>query len=229
MIKFIKDILAPKKCYSCKKEWHFLCPKCLSKMYNFSDICYVCKKKSKYFSVHNECKKGIFYDNLIILTHYKNNTISKLIKDLKFYNRKDILEDFWKYLWEILLKNIFDKKENFVIIPIPMNLFKKIFRWYNQSEILAEYISKNTWIKIEKNLIKKIKNTRQQSKLNRQQRIKNLKNSFKLNKTVLDKLDKKTFIIVDDVVSTWTTINTISKILKQNWVKKVIGLTIASD
>jgi predicted amidophosphoribosyltransferase len=63
-------------------------------MEHFSDICYVCKKKSENFIVHNKCKNNIYYDNLIILTHYKNNHISKLIKDLKFYNKKDILEDF---------------------------------------------------------------------------------------------------------------------------------------
>jgi predicted amidophosphoribosyltransferase len=34
--------------------------------------------------------------------------------------------------------------------------------------------------------------------------------------------------LVDDVISTWTTVNEISKILKQNWAKKVITLTIAS-
>ena len=40
--------------------------------------------------------------------------------------------------------------------------------------------------------------------------------------------DKKV-IIVDDVVSTWATINEISSILKQKWVKKIIWLVVASD
>ena len=46
---------------------------------------------------------------------------------------------------------------------------------------------------------------------------------------MLDKLDKKVFILVDDVVSTWTTINEISKILKKSWAKNIIALVIASN
>jgi len=34
---------------------------------------------------------------------------------------------------------------------------------------------------------------------------------------------------MDDVISTWTTLNEISKLLKNNWVKYVIWLIVASD
>jgi predicted amidophosphoribosyltransferase len=36
-------------------------------------------------------------------------------------------------------------------------------------------------------------------------------------------------VIVDDVVSTWTTLSEIAKILKKQWIKKVYGLCLASD
>jgi ComF family protein len=115
-----------------------------------------------------------------------------------------------------------------LIFP-PMWFFKKLKRWYNHSEIIAKYISKKTNIKLEKNLIKKSKTTRQQSLLNRQDRLENLNNAFKIANNQIDNIDKKTFIIVDDVISTWSTINEISKILKENWAKKVIWLIVASD
>jgi len=35
---------------------------------------------------------------MIILTHYQNKIIKKLIKDAKFYQKKDILKDFGVYL-----------------------------------------------------------------------------------------------------------------------------------
>jgi len=63
-------------------------------MSNFEPICYCCKGKSDYFNIHKNCKKDVYYDKIIILSHYKNKTISKLIKDLKFYGKKDIAEDF---------------------------------------------------------------------------------------------------------------------------------------
>jgi competence protein ComFC len=110
-----------------------------------------------------------------------------------------------------------------------MWFLKKLKRGYNHSEILAKYISKNIKIKLGKWYIRKIKTTRQQSLLTRQERLLNLKESFKLANNKVDKVDKKVFIIVDDVISTWSTINEISKILKENWAKKIIWLIIASD
>jgi len=232
LFKFIKDIFSPKYCYSCQKEWHFLCPQCLSKMSNFRPYCYVCKDFSVNYKVHDNCQKDAYYNRILVLSHYKNKEISKLIKDAKFYSKKDIFEDFWEYLSNLLLKNIWDfefSKSDFILIPVPMYFLRKIYRWYNQSEILAKYISEFSKIQSENKLIKRIKNTRQQSKLWKKNRWHNLDNAFKINKKLLDKLDKKVFIIIDDVVSTWTTINEISKLLKESWVENIIWLVIASD
>ena len=228
--KFLKDLIAPKKCYSCNKEWHFLCENCLSNMSNFEPICYSCKGRSNSFEIHKNCKKDVYYDKIIILTHYKNKIISKLIKDLKFYNKKDIAEDFGNYLSELFLENeIYKNTDNYILIFPPMWFFKKLKRWYNHSEIMTKIISKKTNIKLWTGYIKKIKTTRQQSLLTRQQRLTNLDKSFKIANKKLDNVDKSVFIIVDDVVSTGSTINEISKILKEKWAQKVIWLIVASD
>lgn len=230
MFRFLKDILAPKRCYSCNIEWHFLCEKCLSKMSNFEPICYVCKGKNDNFEVHKKCLPEVSYDKVIVLSHYKNNTISKLVKDLKFYWKKDISEDFWLYLSGLFLENeIYKNTDDYIIIYPPMWFIKKLKRWYNHSEIMAKIISKELWIVLEKKLIKKVRNTKQQSKLNRIDRLSNLSDSFIINNNKIKDIDKKIVIIVDDVVSTWSTINEIWKLLKNSWYKKIIWLIIASD
>lgn len=236
MFKLIKDIISPKKCYSCDKEWHFLCEDCfeeIEKKYFFDEICYVCKKYSKNFEVHKNCKKEVYYDKTIILTHYKIKLIKKLIKDFKFYWRKDVLYDFSEFLTEKMIKYMWEelkefKKQDFMVISSPMSFFRKIIRWYNHSELLWESIAKNFWFNFEKDLVFKKKHTRQQSKLTRQNRIKNLQDSFKINKNKLDIIDNKIIILVDDVISTWSTVNEISKIIKQHNPLKIIIVTIAS-
>jgi predicted amidophosphoribosyltransferase len=50
----------------------------------------------------------------------------------------------------------------------------------------------------------------------------NLDKAFKINKKYVDNIDKKYIIIVDDVISTGTTINEVSKILKQHNAQKII-------
>ena len=237
LFNFIKDILAPKKCYSCNKHWYFLCNECFMKIekhYFFDEICYKCKKYSKNFEVHKNCKKDIFYDKTIIVTHYKINIIKKLIKDFKFYGKKDISDDLWELMIEKMIKYMSEelkelKKENFIVISPPMGFFRKLKRWYNHSQIIAKKVWEAFQFNYEKNIILRNQSTRQQSKLNRQKRLINLQKAFKINKNKLDIIDNKIVILVDDVISTWTTLNEISKILKKNWVKKIICCIIASD
>lgn len=230
IIKIIKDIFSPKKCYSCWKEWHFLCLNCLKQQNNFEEICYICKNPSKNFEIHSHCRTGLYFQKVILLTHYKNPVIKKLITHWKFYKKKDIFEDFWKYLSKLLIKYQKDvNKNNTILVPTPVSFLRKLKRWYNQSQILAQSISNRTGLEIIPDLILKSKHTRQQSKISKKHRKKNLENSFVFNKKYTDKFDNFHIIIVDDVISTGNTLNEISKVLYQNGCKNISCLVIASD
>lgn len=224
------DLIAPKKCYSCKKEWHFICQNCFDNEIDFNSVCYVCKWKTKNYEVHEICKSGIYYDKVIILKHYKSKLISKLIKDAKFYNKKNLLEEISHYLYEkFIINEKMIRLEDYMIISTPSHFLRRLKRWYNTSDILCKHFLKLSFIDYKKDVIFKTKNTRQQSKLTRKNRLLNLQDCFKINKKYIDKIVDKNIIIIDDVISTWTTLNEISKILKQNKVKKIIWIIIASD
>lgn len=107
------------------------------------------------------------------------------------------------------------EKEAYIILPIPLHFFKKIRRGYNQSEILAKYIAKSTEIPYQKNILKRHKYTRQQSQLSREQRLQNIQDAFKIRENHRDALAKKKVILVDDVVSTGTTLNAAARVLKE--------------
>ena len=173
---------------------------------------------------------NVFYDKIIILKHYKNPLIKKLIKDWKFYNKKEILEELAFFLFKKFLENENTKKfDEYLVISIPSYFLRKWKRWYNSSEVLAKSFARYSNINYKKNTLKKVRNTKQQSKLDRKTRLDNLKNSFTFDEKYLNLVKDKKVIIVDDVVSTWATINEISSILKQKWAKKIIWLVVASD
>ncbi len=242
MLTFIKDTLAPKKCYSCNTEWQFLCDECFGKQKNFDWFCYICKKKSDNFKIHKKClienkilqwknfnNKKIYLDTVIVLTHYKNPVIKKLITAFKFYGKKGIWRELWKRLVELIQKNSYLNKQDCIILPVPLFFFRKWIRWFNQSAIIWREIGSLLDIRYSEMVIKRRKYTRQQSKLSQEKRINNLDNAFKINKKRVDNIDNKIIFIVDDVVSSWTTLNEISKVLKQNGAKKVIGVCLASN
>ncbi len=230
MIEFFKNIFAPKRCYSCKKYGRYLCEDCQKELLIQEPYCYICKAPSRHFETHFYCKKEyIYFDAVFVCTHYKKFPIQKLLKDAKFYQKKDVLEDLSDILVQYIQNHVFESKNEILLLPTPMYFWKKIKRTYNQSEILVQHIWEKYWYQYDQNILKKIKSTQAQSHLSKWKRIDNLKNSFKINTKRQDQLKNKTCILVDDVASTGTTLNELSKILKENGVKKVYGLVFASD
>ena len=66
-----------------------------------------------------------------------------------------------------------------------------------------------------------------QSKLDKSSRNQNVKNVYKVVNT--QKIKNKRIILFDDIFTTGSTVNEISKILKQNGAKQILVLTIAKD
>lgn len=220
MFNFLKDIIAPKKCYSCQEEWHFLCPVCLWKLQMYGRVFPLYKGKSNN-------RHSVYYDEVFICYDYEEEFIARSIKQSKFYSKKDVLYEMIPIMNSVLPDNYINKTE-IICLWVPMTFLKKCKRWYNQSEILAQGIAKIRTLPYYKNLISKKRTTRQQSHLNRQQRQINLKDSFQINKKYTDTVDKKHIIIVDDVFSTWSTLNELSKILKHHGAKKITWLMFAT-
>lgn len=233
IINWIKDIFSPKRCIWCKIPNFFICPDCLKKTNEYEPICYICKKPSDDFLLHHRCKHHSnihFLDKIIVLTHYSSHNIQTLIKHAKYYWETDILDDFWIYLAKKLYKyQQIENKDEYILLTPPMFFFRKWKRQYNHGEILTRVVSKISSIPFSFKVLKKIKFTQQQSKMHGIQRFHNIKNSFIVRKNFIPMIEGKKVIVIDDVISTGTTLDELAKVLKQNGAVSVIGLVIASD
>lgn len=108
-----------------------------------------------------------------------------------------------------------------------MYITKRWARGYNQTELIAKGLSKKLNIKLKSNVLKKIRNTKKQSSLTKTERKQNIKDAFiVINEN--DIADKK-IILFDDIITTGSTLNECSKILRKANVKEVAILTIAVD
>ncbi len=124
-------------------------------------------------------------------------------------------------------KKLFKNELYDIIIAIPISKNRLKTRGYNQSELLAREIAKNFGLKLEQNIIKKVKNNIAQSTLSKEEREKNVKNVYKIiNK---ETMQNKNILLIDDIFTTGATVNECSKMLKQNGVKKIDVFTIAKD
>ena len=119
------------------------------------------------------------------------------------------------------------KKENFLILPVPIHQNRRKERKYNHMDLVADELSKLTGYKNNKKFILRIKDTIKQFNLNKTQRLQNIKNAFAINQN--ETIDKnENLLIIDDITSTGITLEEIIKLLKKNGYKKITALTLST-
>ncbi|MBF0519607.1 MAG: ComF family protein [Nitrospirae bacterium] len=110
-----------------------------------------------------------------------------------------------------------------VIVPVPLTRKRLNHRGFNQSLLLADKISKHSGIKLSIDLLLKNRETESQTLLNRDNRKKALRGVFHINGNVKN----KRIILVDDVVTTGTTINECAKTLLKAGASDVNAVVLA--
>ena len=147
---------------------------------------------------------------------------------LKFKEKPYIYKTI-AYFLENNQKSLEKLKKYDIILIVPISKKRLKERGYNQTELIAKEIAKITKIKIEKNVLLKIKNTLPQSTLNREEREKNVKGVYAARR--IDKIKGKRILIIDDIYTTGNTVNECAKTLIEKGIdKNNIGvLTIAKD
>lgn len=134
--------------------------------------------------------------------------VKKIVLNFKFGKRAELATLFS----DRLLDKIISKgKLPETLVPVPLHKKRQAQRGYNQSLELAKHLAKKLGIPVNTNLCKRIVNTDPQSELPIKSRQKNVKDAFALNN---DNIPKH-IAIIDDVITTGSTINEISKLFKK--------------
>jgi len=190
---FILDTLFPIHCISCNKENVWLCDDCFQKIEPvFFQICPVCEKiiTEKGQPCERCRKKNRTLDNLIVSARYKENNLSKLVHLYKYNFIEDLHIPLGKLLVKAILKNNLPIPD--LIIPIPLHPRRLRWRGFNQSELLAKYVSENLTpgfsIPVFSDLIRRRKYTPPQMKIGKySERRKNMEEAFEINKQISEK------------------------------------------
>ena len=200
-INSVLNVIYPNVCGICNKICKDdICPKCFVKL-----------------NERKICKKHIFltksYTNYFYIFKY-DDFIRKTIIQYKFGNQAYRYKCFSKFI--IKDKKICGFLKNYdIIIPVPIGKIRKQIRGYNQSELIAKELAKQIKnIKLETNILYKIKNTLPQSSLNKEQRKSNLKDAYIVKNS--EKIQNKKILLFDDIYTTGNTVQCCGEILKSN-------------
>lgn len=220
IIKEIEELFFPVVCINCGREGDWLCKDCGHKINFVSDnTCYKCGVFSEN-NICSKCKNNL--DGIFILGDYKNEVLKKIIWEYKYNFIKDL---------SVILASLFVEKygryldQDYFLTAVPISGKRLRFRGFNQADLLAEEISKKTGIKYLNKTLARIKNTQNQMELSRIRRMDNVSNAF--SSDVL--AESKKIYLVDDVVTTGSTLEECAKVLKKQGAQEVWGVVLARD
>ncbi len=152
--------------------------------------------------------------------------IRELISQFKFNARFEAGQILATLLADTILDFYAGSESPQVLLPVPLHGNKLRYRGFNQSVEIAKVISRRTGIPQLKSGIKKIRDTEPQHALNARQRAKNLTAAF-IADAELTNASYTHVAIIDDVVTTMTTVETLSKLLKETGIQRVDVWAIA--
>lgn len=142
-----------------------------------------------------------------------------IVHGLKYNRRLDLVRPLSRFL----ASKIDYEYDLVAFVPLHAKRIKE--RGYNQAALLAKRLSKETGVKIDYNLLKRIVDNRPQVGFSAAERIQNVKGIFDMGAG--SDINGKDIILIDDVMTTGATVNECARVLKKNGAGKVSVLTLA--
>lgn len=160
------------------------------------------------------CQDNHFYFERIIAACEYTFPLTHVLHQLKYYNRLEYSRGLSQIFYRRLVAQLTHLPD--LMIPVPLHITRQRQRGFNQAlELVREF--HNHYPQIQLAQATRIKATQSQATLNRIQRLHNLENAFAVNIN----LENKHVALIDDVVTTGTTVNELARLCKQRGARQV--------
>ena len=222
------DLFFPADCKVCKELliWNenYICKSCFDKIEPIKPpLCIKCGKRIPGGIICLSCRSRRIYFEKARSYGGFSGVLKEAIHLLK-YDKKLILADKLANLMDGTL-DLFEAEFHY-LLPVPIHKKKQKKRGFNQTELFCDFLSKNRGIPVLSGLIKET-DTPQQVGLDHIARMQNVKGSFRW-KGDKRQIEGKRLLLIDDVMTTGSTVNECSQILMVEGAESVYVLTLAS-
>jgi len=219
----IIDLVYPPFCCNCGKIGYEICPECFIKIETThnQNVCPVC---GGIIIIGSNCSNCLKMHPLFEQARSWGNytgVLKQVVQNIKYNRGFGIIEYITKPIVQ-LIKNWGISVD--MIVPIPLSKKRKTERGYNQSVLIAKPISQHFNIPMEELALIRSMETRSQVGLNYKERITNVKNAFCADNSICN---NKSILLVDDIATTFSTLNESTKALKLAGAQKVFCFTVA--
>ncbi|MES9832502.1 MAG: ComF family protein [Candidatus Thiodiazotropha sp. DIVDIV] len=226
-INSIQRYLYPQSCLLCGSNADFetrFCQTCYEKLPFNHHACPYCALPLPVNTAEGTRCGGCLqqqlpYHSCITALRYEP-PLSRLISNLKFRQHLHLTLPLAKLLIHRLAEPD-DPPE--LILPVPLHPRRLRERGFNQAQEIGRVVAKHYGIPLDSRLVKRTRETSAQSDLNEHERRRNLRNAFR----IYGSLKGVNVAILDDVVTTGSTITELSKALNRAGADKITVWAVA--
>ncbi|MBN1154881.1 ComF family protein [candidate division KSB1 bacterium] len=218
--KALVDFVFPEFCIECKQRLSgkdsLLCTPCWENLPLFpQDHSITAEIAEK--SEHNRYLAHAF------AIYEFSETVQTMIHLLKYDHRPTVAVHVLRHM-PTILRTILQSVGFDLIIPVPLHKKRVKSRGYNQSAVIGTHLSKILLIPLCESCLLRTRNTTSQTTLDINQRIENVAGAFKVSRA--QSIFNKKILIVDDVITTGSTINACAKELLSYGAKEVSAFSL---
>lgn len=199
-----------------------LCLPCSQDLPRINVSCYRCGLPLQYAlkaTLCGQCQQSVPPIDYLISSLLYAYPVGYLMSQLKF--KHDLtLASIFSHLLVMTLEAHYSEQSTRLpelIVPVPLHKSRLRERGFNQALEIARPLAKHFNIPLSINTLQRVNPTQAQSLLTAAERRKNLRNSFVIAQQPI----AEHIVLVDDVVTTGTTVYELARLLKSSGVKTV--------
>ncbi len=232
VVRVLGDIAFPPSCPSCRAhvtaEGNF-CPACFEKLRLISAPMCACCGIPFVVAIGEdarcpECLENPPAFSMARAVMVYDAVSAPLVSALKFH---DQWAGFDRYAQMMSAAGSGLLKDADVLIPVPLHWRRLLTRKFNQSAVLAYGVSAASGVACAVDILKRVRPTKPQMRLDRKERAANVKRAFAVEPAAEVVVKGKVIVLVDDVVTTGATANACAKALLKAGANEVRILSLA--
>ncbi len=226
------SLLYPSVCTICGRSvgaGEYLCDQCEAKTVRIvAPFCQKCSEPfegaiTSAFTCANCAHRTIYFD-AAVAAYRGRGIVRQMIHEFKYGRQIHLRHLVARWLHAALDDERLCGRRFDVIVPVPLHPARQRERGFNQASLLAELLSAQTSIPA-KPVLERIRYTTTQTALDRSERMENLHNAFRLRKNA--DVRGLRVLLVDDVLTTGSTLNECARLLKRAGAFSVHAATAA--
>ena len=226
------SLLYPPVCTLCggrTRVGEYLCEQCEAKaMRIVAPFCQQCSEPfegaiTTTFTCANCAHRTIYFD-AAVAAYRGRGIIRQVIHDFKYGRQVHLRHLVARWLCTAFDDERLSGRQFDIIVPVPLHPTRRRERGFNQASLLAELLSARISIRCQA-VLERVRYTTTQTALDREERIENLHNAFRLRKNA--DVRGLHVLLVDDVLTTGSTLSECSRILKRAGAISVYAATAA--